>query len=172
MILIYSEWHLIPRWPLRSIFAQFPVQLLNGLVSWGSPGEYSLIAWVFGDAFGVLSSQFWSTVGWSAADTHLKLAVCMGVTLHIVDLWQCCCTRCNPNVIQCILFMVVCMSRTWKCGLHHRVDSVIESSLREIIGSQNFAFIKFELKLLWDDNIWSQSISRKFSCSALTLWNY
>ena len=34
---------------------------------------------------------------------------------------------------------------------------------------QKFCTYQFELKPLWDDNIWWQSISRKFSCSALTL---
>ena len=33
MTLLYWEWHLIPRWLLRSIFARFSEQLLNGLVS-------------------------------------------------------------------------------------------------------------------------------------------
>ena len=40
MAIIYYECHLIPRWLLRSTFTQFPEQLLNDLVSWGSPGEY------------------------------------------------------------------------------------------------------------------------------------
>ena len=32
------------------------------LVSRGSPGEYSMVDRFLGDAFGVLSCQFWSTV--------------------------------------------------------------------------------------------------------------
>ena len=40
----------------------FPEQLLNGLVSGGSPGKYSMMDCFFGDALGVLSCQFWSTV--------------------------------------------------------------------------------------------------------------
>ena len=43
-------------------FARFPEQLLIDLVSWGSSGEYSLIDCFLGDAFGVLSCQFWSNV--------------------------------------------------------------------------------------------------------------
>ena len=62
MTLLYWEWHLIPRWPLRSIFARFPEQLLKDLVSWGSPGECSMIDCILGDAFGVLSCPFWSAV--------------------------------------------------------------------------------------------------------------
>ena len=51
------EWHLIPKRLLRSIFAPFLVQFLNGLVSWGSPAEYSMIDWYlrgFPASFGVL----------------------------------------------------------------------------------------------------------------------
>ena len=39
-----------------------PEQLLKDLVSRGSPGGYSMIYWSSGDAFGVLSCQFWNTV--------------------------------------------------------------------------------------------------------------
>ena len=39
----YWEWHFIPRWLLRNIFIRFSEQLLKGVVSWGSPGEYSMI---------------------------------------------------------------------------------------------------------------------------------
>ena len=62
MTLLHWEWHLIPRWSLRSIFAWFPEQLLKDLVSWLSPGECSMIDRFLGDAFGVLSCPFWSTV--------------------------------------------------------------------------------------------------------------
>ena len=56
-----------------------------------------------GDAFGVLSCQFWSTVLLSGARLPIhtlnvwtvqsvvpgfKLGVCLNVTLHIVDPWQ------------------------------------------------------------------------------------
>ena len=63
------------RWLLRSIFALVPEQLLNGLVSWGSPGKYSMIDCFLVDAFGVLFCPFWSLFfrWWSAADTYLKL---------------------------------------------------------------------------------------------------
>ena len=42
MTLLYWEWHLIPRWLLRSIFARFPKQLFKDLVSWSSD-EYWMI---------------------------------------------------------------------------------------------------------------------------------
>ena len=61
-IWIYWECHLIISWPLRSIFARFPEQLLKNLVSWGSPGGYSMINCSSGDAFEVLSCQFFNTV--------------------------------------------------------------------------------------------------------------
>ena len=62
MTLIYCEWQLIPNWPLRSIFAWFIEPLLKDLVSWGSPGECSMIDHFLRDASGVLSCPFWSTV--------------------------------------------------------------------------------------------------------------
>ena len=48
--------------PLRSIFAGFPEQLLNGSISWWSPGKYSIIDDFLGDTFGVLSCRFRITV--------------------------------------------------------------------------------------------------------------
>ena len=45
-----------------NIFAQFSEQLLKCLVSCGSAGKYSTIDCFLGDAFGVLSCPFWSTV--------------------------------------------------------------------------------------------------------------
>ena len=62
MTLLFWEWHLIERRHLRSIFAWFLEQLLKDLVSCGSPGECSMIDHFLGDAFGVLSFPFWSTV--------------------------------------------------------------------------------------------------------------
>ena len=41
--------------------ALFPEQLLNGLVSWGNPGKYSMIDYFLGDALWVLSCLFWNT---------------------------------------------------------------------------------------------------------------
>ena len=75
-ILIYWNWHLILSSPLRSIFARYPEQLLKDLVSWGSPGEYSMIDYSSGDVFGVLSLpvlEYCSAMWFSAANTHLKL---------------------------------------------------------------------------------------------------
>ena len=48
---------------LRNIFVRFPEQLLKLLVSWGSPGECSMIGSYLGDAFlHDLSCPFCSTV--------------------------------------------------------------------------------------------------------------
>ena len=52
--MLYWEWHLIPNWPLRSIFAWVLEQLLKDLVSWGSPGECSMVDHFLRDA-----SVFW-----------------------------------------------------------------------------------------------------------------
>ena len=48
--LLYWEWHLIQRWPLRSIFARLLETLFKDLVSWASPGEYSTIDRFLGEA--------------------------------------------------------------------------------------------------------------------------
>ena len=105
MNLIYWEWQLIPRRPLRSIFARFPEQLLKDLVSWGSPGVYSMIHFFFGDAFWVL--EFCSAVWCSTANTHLNLLdrVFSGAVVFDCDiahrrsvavLWMLYKIRCNP----------------------------------------------------------------------------
>ena len=76
MTLLYWEWHLIPRRLLRNIFVLFPEQLLNGLVSWGSPGKYSMIDYFLGDALAVLFCPFWNSavvMSCSAANTQFKL---------------------------------------------------------------------------------------------------
>ena len=78
MTLLYWEWHLIPRWPLRSIFAQFAEQLLKYLVSWGSPGkprvfhDRSLLGRCF-QFFVLPVLEYCSAVWWLATNTHLKL---------------------------------------------------------------------------------------------------
>ena len=55
VVLMTVDFDLIQRWPLRSIFAQFPEQLFKDLVSWGNPGECSVIDGFLSVAFGVLS---------------------------------------------------------------------------------------------------------------------
>ena len=116
------EWHLIPRWLLRSIFALF--QLLNGLVYWGSPGKYSTIEYFFLDAFWVLSRQFWSTscsaVRCSAADKHLKLQDCLVRGASFL----------NGSVFECDLahhrsLAVLCMLYKIRCNLMHPLYGVL-----------------------------------------------
>ena len=68
MTLLYWEWHFIPRWLFRSIFAQFPEQHLNGLVSWGSPGKYSMIV-----CFLVAVGPFWEQ---SASTSRFGVLFC------------------------------------------------------------------------------------------------
>ena len=90
----------------------------KGLVSSGSPGEYSLIDCFLGDAFNGLSCLFWSsimlcgarlqlqTLNWIVLSVILffELGVCLSVTMHIVDLSQyyVCCTR--SGVTKCTNF--------------------------------------------------------------------
>ena len=75
MTLIYWEWHLIPRWPLRSIFTRFRKQLFkDGILmkSWRLCHEISLVgrcSW----GFLLPVSEYCSAVWSSAADTHHKL---------------------------------------------------------------------------------------------------
>ena len=70
---LYWAWRLILMWPFRIISAQFLEELLKDLASWGSLGEEcSTIDSFLGDAFGVLSCQFWSTVLQSLAQLPIK----------------------------------------------------------------------------------------------------
>ena len=133
----------MPRWLLRSIFALFPEQLLNDLVSWGNPGKYSMIDCFKGDALGVLSCQFWSTVPPFGAR----------LLMHTLDYWaalsavpvlltggvfECdhahrrqyyvCCTR--SGVTRCTLFVVLFLCRMCRCWLHAVLWSHIGTLMR------------------------------------------
>ena len=105
MTMLYCEWHLIPKWLLRNIFALFPEQLLNDLVCWGSPGECSMIDHFVGDAFDVLSCQFWSTVLQSGARLPIH-------TLNYRQRWAWITLKCNwlhypLHVENCILITLL-----------------------------------------------------------------
>ena len=136
MTLIYIlGWHLIPRWPLRCIFARFTEQLLKDLVSWGSPFVYSMIYRFLGNAFAVLSCpEYHSSVWCSATDAHLKLldrlvsgacfltGVCFSVILHISDLWQyyVCCLRSDvtwSNIFMKLYIYALCVSAVTRDAL-------------------------------------------------------
>ena len=135
-IYIYYEKHFIPIWILRSIFVRYLVQRLKGLVSWTSPGGYSMIGRFLGDDFGarfVLPVlEYCSAVWYSASNatwpcsqwcSYLNCGlVCLSVTLLIVDLWQyyICCIykiRCNLMALS-TLFMVFYLYGIFQCGLH------------------------------------------------------
>ena len=73
--------NLILSWPLRSILARFPEQLLKDSVSWGSPEEYSMIDCSPGDAFMVLSCQFWNTVLQCASVPYVLVRVTRGTLI-------------------------------------------------------------------------------------------
>ena len=141
MTLLYREWHLIPRWTLRSIFAWFSEQLFKDLVSWGRPGSYSMIDHFLGDAFGVLSClvlEYCSAVWCSVADTHLKLLyrVVRGARFLTSPVftgdvfWQysACCMR--LGVIWCTIFMVLYVGRMCERGLHAVLWSHIRIPIR------------------------------------------
>ena len=53
-------------------------------------------------------------------------------------------------------------SRPHARKMHHRVDSVIESSFREIIGSQNFALINLSLyfceTIIYDNKVFLENL--------------
>ena len=86
-----------------------------------------------GDAFGILSCQFWSAVLQSGARLPIhtlnywtvqlvvpgfELGVCLSVALLIGDSWQSfvCFTR--SGVKRCTLLMVLYLDRMCQCGLH------------------------------------------------------
>ena len=86
-----------------------------------------------GDAFRVLSCQFWSTVLQSGSRLQIhtlnywtlksvvpgfKLGVCLSVTLLIVDLWKSCACFIRSGVIRCTLLMVLYLDHMCQCGLH------------------------------------------------------
>ena len=86
-----------------------------------------------GDAFGVLSCQFWSTVLQSGSRLPIhtlnywilqsvvpgfKLCVCLSVTLLIVDPWQSFVCFIRSGVTQCTLVMVLYLDPTCQCRLH------------------------------------------------------
>ena len=152
MTLLYWEWHLIPRWLFRSIFALFPEQLLNGLVSWGSPGKYSMIDYFLGDALGVLSCQFWNTALRCGARlpihiTHLKpldrvvngASFLTGVaferltlgSLAVVVSWS----SLLRHVITSLLRLIPV--RMCRCGLHAALWSHIGSLMRLLAAEPN-----------------------------------
>ena len=122
MTLLYWEWHLIPRWPFRSIFARFPEQLLKDLVFW-SPGE------CFVRPFFNIVLQHGARLPIHTSTTLLDRAVngagfltgvFLSVTLLIVDPWQYCAFECcmRSGVTRCLLLMVLYLDRMCQFVLH------------------------------------------------------
>ena len=100
-----------------------------------------------GDAFGVLSCQFWSIVlqsgPWLPIHTlnyrteqsvvpGFKLGVCLSVTFLIVNPLQYCVCFIRSNVTQCTLLMVLYLDRTCQCGLHTVLWSHIGSLMHRL----------------------------------------
>ena len=83
-----------------------------------------------GDAFGVLSYQFWSIVLQPDARLpilldrpvsgalFLKLGVCLSVTFHIVNPWQSYVCFIRSGVNPCTLLMVLSLDRMCQRELH------------------------------------------------------
>ena len=111
MTLSYWECHLIPSWPLRSIFARFPELLLKDLVSWGCPGECSMIDRFLG--FGVLSFQFWCTVLQSGArlKTHTLnywTVQSNGARFLTGGVFECDISHRRSVAVMCMLYKIRC----------------------------------------------------------------
>ena len=106
-IWIYWEWHLILSWPLRSIFARSPELLLKDLVSWGSPGRYSMINCSSGDAFWVLSCQFWNTV----------LQCGVRLPIHTLNYWGVLHSR-SSEPYNCMCTLLHLLERMWRRSRH------------------------------------------------------
>ena len=86
-----------------------------------------------GDAFGVLSSQFWSIVRQSGVRLPIHTLttgpssqwcpvsnwwVCLSVAFLIVDPWQSCVCFIRSGVTRCTLLMVLYLDRMCQRGLH------------------------------------------------------
>ena len=106
---------MIPRWLLRSIFALFPEQLLNGMVSWRSPGRYSMIDCFLGDAlefrgFVLPVLEFCSAVWCSAADAHLWLLdrVVSGASILTGVVFECDFAHRRYVAVLCMLYKIRC----------------------------------------------------------------
>ena len=115
MTLLYWECHLIPRWLLRSVFTQFPEQLLDSLVSWGSPCKYSMIDCFLVDALGplgVLSCPFWSTVLQCGAQllkhTWNYWTAVSGTRFLTGGVFECDLAHCRSVALLCMLYKIRC----------------------------------------------------------------
>ena len=105
---------MIPNWSLRSIFAWFHGQLLKDLVSWGSPGECSMIDHYLRDASRVLSCQFWCTVLQCGA--RLQIHTLNYWTVHAVSgarflpggVFECDIAHRRSVAVLCMLYKIRC----------------------------------------------------------------
>ena len=165
MTLFYWEWHLIPRWLLRSFFTQFPEQHLKNLVSWGSPGDHSVIDRFLGDGFGVLSCQFWSTLcrvhGARLSIHTFKLLdrVVSGACCLTGRVFECDITRRRSMAVLCMLYKIRCntmhrlkllyLGHMCQCGLHGVLWSHISILIWFLL--QNFTVPQKLSVSLWND---------------------
>ena len=113
MTLLYQEWHLIPRSPLRSIFARFPEQFSQRLgilrTSWRVFHDSLLLERCLrGFVLPVL--EYCSAVRCSAADTYLKLLdrAVSGARFLTGSVFECDIAHRRPVVVLCMLYKTRC----------------------------------------------------------------
>ena len=93
---------------LRSIFARFDEKVLNGWVSWGSPGKYSMIDCFLGEA---ISTRF-RVLYFFSADKHLKLLdhVVSGASFLTGGVFEWDLAHCQYLTILHMLYKIRCNS--------------------------------------------------------------
>ena len=140
MTLLYWEWHSIPRWLLRSIFTQFPEQLLKYLVSWGSPGKYSMIdcsleekpIWWSPACFGVL---FCSVVFGCRYTIKRQDRVVSGASFLTVGVFKCDLAHSQSVAVLCMLYKIRCNPMLYGALPVSYVLMGVTCSVRSYIGT-------------------------------------
>ena len=105
-------WYLIPRWPLRSIFTQFLEQLLRDLVSWGSPGKYSMIDCFLGDA-------------WLQTQLKLMDSVVSDAPFLTGAMLEC-------DIAHCRFVAVLCMLNKIRCNPMHPLYGALSGTYEPV----------------------------------------
>ena len=110
---LYWEWHLIPRWHLRSIIARFPEQLLKkfGILrkSWRVFHDRSLLGEIL-SGFVLPVLEYCSVVWCSAADTHLRLLdrAVSGTRFLTGGVFECDIAHRRSVAVLCMLYKIRC----------------------------------------------------------------
>ena len=114
MTLLFWEWHLIERWPLRSISAQFPEHAASqrlGILrkSWRVFHDRALLGRCFrGFVLPVL--EYCSAVWCSAADKHLELLdwAVSGARILTGGVFECDISHRRSVAVLCMLYKIRC----------------------------------------------------------------